>query len=98
GIGLARAGYAKQNLVLVAGIYAAGQFFDGIGLVAFRPVIAGESEIHFAPSTTTKLVNYRSLGLYGSACVVIRLPPLPIGRNISSGKFSDTNFGRCKSF
>src|SRR5437868_3428224 len=46
GIGLARAGYAEQYLVLLAVEYPARQRLDRVALVTFRRVVADETEVH----------------------------------------------------
>jgi hypothetical protein len=46
GVSLARAGNAKQDLVLFAIKYTAAEGLDGSPLIATRFVVADESEIH----------------------------------------------------
>jgi hypothetical protein len=46
GEGLARAGDAEKDLVLVAGFHAADELVDGRGLVAARLVAAAQSKLH----------------------------------------------------
>src|SRR5262249_32091648 len=49
GVGLTRTGYTQQNLVLFAGMHAPRQLVDGLALIAFGLVVAGQSEVHGSP-------------------------------------------------
>jgi hypothetical protein len=46
GEGLAGAGDAEQDLVLVSGVEAGDELGDGAGLVALRLVVGDELEVH----------------------------------------------------
>ena len=59
GEGLAGAGDAEQDLVLLSGIEADDKFADGSGLVALGLVGGGELEVHLCRIVRTETENRR---------------------------------------